>query len=274
MSKLDNDFKNEFNNLEFDSDRIQKQIMIKYNNHKKTKKITVSIISLLMLTLVGFGIVYAQEIGEVVKSLFAVKTNYTDGNGIEHEVFDLKSKDYIEFNDNLELDEPNCKTKSIWKSVSKDTEGCEFYSDTDIEKMLGVKLIKSNLDLKKDYLLKSVRKTEEDKISLVSFKKLDFYNDYENEKEDVPYVSFWITARSSEWGNDTLTRIKEEQYEEVKKIKIDNINVEGYLLSGRRSRRIYIVYDKLTYTIDIVSNARIISDLDKEVENLINSLYV
>lgn len=282
MSKLDNDFKNEFNNLEFDSDRIQKQIMIKYNNHKKNKKITVSIISLLMVTLVGFGIVYAQEIGEVINDIFIRKTIKQNADGNSQEYKSIITNNNINIDLNYEFKERIGKD-SLNGPTSENDSDYQIFKYNDLEELLKVKIIKSKM-IKRDSVYTRRFKKEN---GYLSFQMVNLFQDYSyripkqtigNYNDNVLYVSLdMYTYINSKDEHTMISFIENEFSSEFNEINIKSINTKGLYTKSKsgRFRGIYFTYDGITYKYRIRNND--IDDeetFEKNVQEFINSLYV
>ena len=184
------------------------------------------------------------------------------------------STDKIEINKDLKFDDKYCRSTRGFRGPLKDTNNCDFYTDSEIEKTFNINLIKSNLDVKREFYLLNVKRNNSDNITGITFQKSDIYNDYENENLNVALVRSWLFIRSNENDNDLITIIDENQWNEYKKIYIKSLNTDGYVISGKYMKRLYIVYDKVFYVYDIYSRGRNVGDLDEEVSKLIQSFEV
>lgn len=277
MKKVEDIYNQVFDNLSVDSnicDRSLNNIKKKYVRHKFTKKICFSICSICVVFITFFGIAYAEEIDQIIKSIFSIKDVYVDDNGNSHNINKLMSTDKIEINKDLKFDDKYCRSTRGFRGPLRDTDICDFYSDSEIEKMFNINLIKSNLDIKKEFYLLNVNRNDSDNITGITFQKSDIYNDYETENLNVPLIRTWLFIRTTDNDNDLITIIDENQFNDYKQIYIKSLNTEGYIISGKYMRRLYVVYDKVSYVFDFYSRGRNVDDLDEEVSKLIQSFEV
>lgn len=282
MSKLDNDFKNEFNNLEFDSDKIQKQIMIKYNNHKKTKKITVSIISLLMLTLVGFGIVYAQEIGEVINDIFIRKTIKQDKEGNSQEYKDIITKNNINIDLDYQFKDVQIEYDSYNGPTSENDTDFQILTYDELKNLFKVNIVKSKLIKRNAVFTKSSRKTNGEQF--IWFKMPNILQDYSYRlpkksigtfNDNVTYVTLEMYVNLNSTEEHTYASFIEDEFATpYEEIRIDNLNTKAIYFKERKHRSVLFTYDGITYKYRIMDYFSDDDTFDKKVKEFINSLYV
>ena len=113
MNKINDCFNNTFDNIKLSksqSNDLNQRIILGYKKRKRNKKIIFSILVITSMILVGTGITYAEEIKEIVTSIF--------------------TKSYTEKIDNNEVQKIKLKyngVKKINKSVDKFVVFCWNY---------------------------------------------------------------------------------------------------------------------------------------------------
>lgn len=87
MNKINDCFNNTFDNIKLSksqSNDLNQRIILGYKKRKRNKKIIFSILVITSMILVGTGITYAEEIKEIVTSIFTKSyTEKIDNNEVQ-----------------------------------------------------------------------------------------------------------------------------------------------------------------------------------------------
>ena len=87
MNKINDRFNNTFDNIKLSKSQsydLNQRIILGYKKRKRNKKIIFSLIMMFSILIIGTGITYAEEIKEIVSSIFTKSyTEKVDGNDVQ-----------------------------------------------------------------------------------------------------------------------------------------------------------------------------------------------
>ncbi len=270
MKKLNDSFNNTFDNISLSKEKsndLNIKILNGYKKRKKQKRIVLSVILLLNIMLISTGVVYANEIKEMINNL--VSRKYSDKNSNNPVRFYAFSKSKKILNYDANLKEFNCEISDA-DSVPKNDK-CFYYSYEELEDKLSIKLLKSNLFEKKHFLIKNLKRVDGKIASL----NLELIKPINNKKLDGNINLKLRIYINTKYLVDTEIPLNEEEYniEEMKSIYyINNLKVPVYGVDYGWVKKIWFEYDSALYALDIYSSNQKL-DSNEEVKNILESLH-
>lgn len=243
MSKISDEFKKEFNQIEVDNstlDKIENNIYHKYNSYKRRKKIVVTVVSLFLVAIVSTGIVYADDIKNYVRT-FKFK-EYIKDNG-KKGVYGKSECFKKVINYDAPLDE-----------VDTETDYNKNYKIKDIEDMLNIKILKSKyLETEEIKQLKTYKINN--KISYTMFSYNTGKNNNNNIIRSRMSKFYFVTKYSSgECGIEfnSSGSLKATEY------YVKNLDTNAYIFNFSKGFSwdyiIFVIYDGINYSFVISIN--------------------
>lgn len=272
MKNIDKKYRNYFDSLELSlekSDLIKKNIKDRYKKARRKNKIILSVITILLIGLISFGIVYADEIKGIVSGFTVYKTVKENGNEDFYGVTRAKKEM------NYDADIPE---------IGSESHGVE-YDIYDLENILDIKFLKSDI-FKNNYVRVLNVKKENGKIAALNFDRGEF--SCKNQmKQSVclmkQYVSFSTKystkERSGLWTSGSGMGVEDYEIkslgviaqlvtwadDEDRPLNRDKIYMQWY--------RVFFVYDDVCYAFMF----RVGYDKDiprvERVKNFLEALY-
>lgn len=218
-----------------------------------------------VFVLIGtLGTVYAEEIKEAINTIFIKRTHDDDSNYTK-----LEADTLVEINYDADIPEYN-------PQVSYEKEGKD-YSYEELENLLGIKLLKSDL-FKKKLLYQEKTDKLNGKISSVWFSIKDFMES--SQKFDGIYdmnISFLTQYASEEEKNSPLFQgigsYEEDQY------YINSLNTTAYFIKSHaghdsQSWSVMFIYQNVYYRFSFDFMREDHASMQEEVINILESLHL
>lgn len=146
MNKINDCFNNTFDNIKLSKSQsydLNQRIILGYKKRKRNKKIIFSLIMMFSILIIGTGIAYANEIKEIVTSIFTKSyTEKVDGNDVQK--IKLKYNGVKEINYNADLKEPTGSGIDSLNNEPIDKDSYSMYTYEELEKELGIKLLRND----------------------------------------------------------------------------------------------------------------------------------
>lgn len=286
MENLENKFKDAYDNIDFSKearDRIEFNIVSKYNKKQKMKKVILSIVLVFSLTLVTLGATHAEDIKNHVYT-FISKMEHKRADGEKSYSFKLETEAEKVLNYDAPLNKPKCRDKIHYIYGPRGSRKCyEVYTRDEIKEILGINILNST-EAKLDYFyLNALLKNEENKITFINFRVPNifqifpskFNKDEKTRKGLIVEMSALINTKyrtnSKYVDKNVLWDFGIPEDSKVHKYYMKNLGVNAYIaeyyedfMYKEPSRIILFVYDDIGYRISVTT----IGDSDKIDENI------
>lgn len=136
MNKLKEKYIDNISNIVLTDERnayLRLETINRYKKRKRNKKIIFSLIMMFSILIIGTGIAYANEIKEIVSSIFTKSyTEKVDGNDVQK--IKLKYNGVKEINYNADLKEPTGSGIDSFKNEPIDKDSYSMYTYEELEK--------------------------------------------------------------------------------------------------------------------------------------------
>ena len=179
---METKFKKDLNKYELDEDslsNIKSNIYTKYKKHQRNKKIILSVVTCFFIVISSLGIVYADEIKETVDKIKIRFGTITYDSGYKQNAIQVESDLKKEINYKADLKEPTCdKYINNYYGLDDGNECYAEYTIEELEKKLGIKLLKNDSFNNKDLILQRIRRNEDNNIQYIRFVTRNIYGLY------------------------------------------------------------------------------------------------
>ncbi len=169
MNKLKQEYVDNISNIVLTDERndyLRLETIKRYKKRKKKNKIIFSLIIVFSILIVGTGITYAEEIKEIVTSIFTKSyTEKVDNNDVQR--IKLKYNGVKKINYNANLKEPTGSGIDSFKNEPIDKSSYSMYTYEELEKELGIKLLRNDLFKRDKFILRTLEK-KDGKIATVN----------------------------------------------------------------------------------------------------------
>lgn len=276
MNKINDCFNNTFDNIKLSksqSNDLNQRIILGYKKRKKKNKIIFSLIMMFSILIIGTGITYAEEIKEIVTSIFTKSyTEKVDGNDVQK--IKLKYNGVKEINYNADLKEPTGSGIDSFKNEPIDKDSYSMYTYEELEKELGIKLLKNDLFKKDKFILKTLEKND-GKIATISLYMTNVFKYDNKENKNVSFVSFNILIKTKYAERKENSELNHGNYtdETIPKYKVGKLNTIAYGIEYGKRRRVYMEYDDVIYSFTLSTGADYRDKPDEEVQKILDAFH-
>lgn len=276
MNKLNDSFTNTFDSIKLSKEKsnsLNKKIIFAYKQKRKKMKIIVSILAIASVLLVGTGIAYANEIKEIVTSIFTKSyTEKVDGNDVQK--IKLKYNGVKEINYNADLKEPTGSGIDSFKNEPIDKDSYSMYTYEELEKKLGIKLLKNDLFKRDKFILKTLEKND-GKIATIGLYMTNVFKYDNKENKNVSFVSFNILIKTKYAERKENSELNHGNYtdETIPKYKVNQLNTIAYGIEYGKRRRVYMEYDDVIYSFTLSTGADYRDKPDEEVQKILDAFH-
>ena len=276
MNKINDRFNNTFDNIKLSKSQsydLNQRIILGYKKRKRNKKIIFSLIMMFSILIIGTGITYAEEIKEIVTSIFTKSyTEKVDGNDVQK--IKLKYNGVKEINYNADLKEPTGSGIDSFKNEPIDKDSYSMYTYEELEKELGIKLLKNDLFKKDKFILKTLEKND-GKIATISLYMTNVFKYDNKENKNVSFVSFNILIKTKYAERKENSELNHGNYtdETIPKYKVGKLNTIAYGIEYGKRRRVYMEYDDVIYSFTLSTGADYRDKPDEEVQKILDAFH-
>lgn len=276
MNKINDCFNNTFDNIklsESQSNDLNQRIILGYKKRKRNKKIIFSILVITSMILVGTGITYAEEIKEIVTSIFTKSyTEKIDNNEVQK--IKLKYNGVKEINYNADLKESTSSGIDSFNNEPIDKDSYSMYTYEELEKKLGIKLLKNDLFKRDKFILKTLEKND-GKIATIVLYMTNVFKYDNKENKNVSFVSFNILIKTKYAERKENSELNHGNYtdETIPKYKVNQLNTIAYGIEYGRRRSVYMEYDDVLYSFTLSPGADYHNKPDEEVQKILDGFH-
>lgn len=276
MNKINDRFNNTFDNIKLSKSQsydLNQRIILGYKKRKRNKKIIFSLIMMFSILIIGTGITYAEEIKEIVTSIFTKSyTEKVDGNDVQK--IKLKYNGVKEINYNADLKEPTGSGIDSFKNEPIDKDSYSMYTYEELEKELGIKLLKNDLFKRDKFILKTLEKND-GKIATISLYMTNVFKYDNKENKNVSFVSFNILIKTKYAERKENSELNHGNYtdETIPKYKVGKLNTIAYGIEYGKRRRVYMEYDDVIYSFTLSPGADYYNKSDEEVQKILDAFH-
>lgn len=277
MNKMNEHFNSVFNNVKISKEKttyLNEKIITGYHKKKRNNRIILSFVIVLNIILISTGITYANEIKGIVTNMFM--NVYTEQNSYGEELSKLRLMSNVvkEINYEASLSEPKCDTGiDSFENIPLTEECLSMYTYDELEKELGIKLLKNDL-FKRDKFILTKLKRKDGKIASLM---LEMGNTLVRDKEKNPNSSLvdytiYIRTKYSENQDGELNHGNYTE-ETIPKYTMNNLNTLAYGIEYGKRRMIYFDYDNIIYSFSFSPGIESRDNPDEEIQSILNGFH-
>ena len=276
MNKLKEKYIDNISNIVLTDERnayLRLETINRYKKRKRNKKIIFSLIMMFSILIIGTGITYAEEIKEIVSSIFTKSyTEKVDGNEVQK--IKLKYNGVKEINYNADLKEPTGSGIDSFKNEPIDKDSYSMYTYEELEKELGIKLLKNDLFKNDKFILKTLEKND-GKIATIGLYMINVFKYDNKENKNVSFVSFNILIKTKYAERKENSELNHGNYtdETIPKYKVGKLNTIAYGIEYGKRRRVYMDYDDVLYSFTLSPGADYHNKPDEEVQKILDGFH-
>lgn len=276
MNKLKEKYIDNISNIVLTDERnnyLRLETINRYKKRKRNKKIIFSLIMMFSILIIGTGITYAEEIKEIVTSIFTKSyTEKIDNNEVQK--IKLKYNGVKEINYNADLKEPTGSGIDSFKNEPIDKDSYSMYTYEELEKELGIKLLKNDLFKRDKFILKTLEKND-GKIATISLYMTNVFKYDNKENKNVSFVSFNILIKTKYAERKENSELNHGNYtdETIPKYKVGKLNTIAYGIEYGKRRRVYMEYDDVIYSFTLSPGADYYNKSDEEVQKILDAFH-
>lgn len=276
MNKINDHFNNTFDNIKLSKSQsydLNQRIILGYKKRKKKNKIIFSLIMMFSILIIGTGITYAEEIKEIVTSIFTKSyTEKVDGNDVQK--IKLKYNGVKEINYNADLKEPTGSGIDSFKNEPIDKDSYSMYTYEELEKELGIKILKNDLFKRDKFILETLEK-KNGKIATIGLYMTNVFKYDNKENKNVSFVSFNILIKTKYAERKENSELNHGNYtdETIPKYKVGKLGTIAYGIEYGKRRRVYMEYDDVIYSFTLSTGADYRDKPDEEVQKILDAFH-
>lgn len=276
MNKINDRFNNTFDNIklsESQSNDLNQRIILGYKKRKRNKKIIFSVLVITSMILFGTGVTYANEIKEIVTSIFTKSyTEKVDDNDVQK--IKLKYNGVKKINYEANLKEPIGGGIDSFNNEPIDKDSYSMYTYEELEKELGIKLLRNDLFKRDKFILKTLEKRD-GKIATISLYMTNVFKYDNKENKNVSFVSFNILIKTKYAERKENSELNHGNYtdETIPKYKVGKLNTIAYGIEYGKRRRVYMEYDDVIYSFTLSTGADYRDKPDEEVQKILDGFH-
>lgn len=272
---MKNEFRDEFDKLlllDNDKEKIKNNIYRISNINKRKRKMYSLFLSLIFVSFMTFCIAYADDIKDTLNNIFYY--HVTKGDYQKKDYIYINSNAVKEINQNANLVSPSkCVAESYSLALldNLDKDCYPSYTVYELEKELGVKLLKSNY-FKNQRAIYDIEVKNNDKYAYLSFGYyINSYFDRKNYLESEPsiYFSYVIKTKYYDRVNEILGIGKSAESKNIEQYYIKKIKTTASIIKKNDNDIYYVFdYDGIIYYGEIVDP----NDSVRLAKNIFDSL--
>lgn len=276
MNKLKEKYIDNISNIVLTDERndyLKLETINRYKKRKKKNKIIFSLIMIFSILIIGTGITYAEEIKEIVTSIFTKSyTEKIDNNEVQK--IKLKYNSVKKINYEADLKEPTGSGIDSLKNEPIDKDSYSMYTYEELEKELGIKLLRNDLFKRDKFILKTLEK-KNGKISTISLYMTNVFKYDNKENKNVSFVSFNILIKTKYAERKENSELNHGNYtdETIPKYKVGKLNTMAYGIEYGKRRRVYMDYDDVLYSFTLSPGADYHNKPDEEVQKILDGFH-
>lgn len=276
MNKLKEKYIDNISNIVLTDERnayLRLETINRYKKRKNKNKIIFSLIMMFSILIIGTGITYAEEIKEIVSSIFTKSyTEKVDGNDVQK--IKLKYNGVKEINYNADLKEPTGGGIDSLKNEPIDKDSYSMYTYEELEKELGTKLLKNDLFKRDKFILETLEK-KNGKIATISLYMNNAFMYDNKENKNVSIVNFNILIKTKYAERKENSELNHGNYtdETIPKYKVGKLNTIAYGIEYGKRRRVYMEYDDVIYSFTLSPGADYYNKSDEEVQKILDAFH-
>ena len=274
MNKLNDRFNNTFDNIKLSksqSNDLNQKIILGYK--KRNKKIIFSVLVITSMILVGTGVTYANEIKEIVTSIFTKSyTEKVDDNDVQK--IKLKYNGVKKINYEANLKEPIGGGIDSFNNEPIDKDSYSMYTYEELEKELGIKILRNDLFKRDKFILKRLEK-KDGKIATIILYMTNVFKYDNKENKNVSFVSFNILIKTKYAERKENSELNHGNYtdETIPKYKVGKLGTIAYGIEYGKRRRVYMEYDDVIYSFTLSPGADYRDKPDEEVQKILDGFH-
>lgn len=276
MNKLKEKYIDNISNIVLTDERndyLKLETINRYKKRKKKNKILFSLIMIFSILIIGTGITYAEEIKEIVTSIFIKSyTEKIDNNEVQK--IKLKYNSVKKINYEADLKEPTGSGIDSLNNEPIDKDSYSMYTYEELEKELGIKLLRNDLFKRDKFILKTLEK-KNGKISTISLYMTNVFKYDNKENKNVSFVSFNILIKTKYAESKENSELNHGNYtdETIPKYKVGKLNTIAYGIEYGKRRRVYMEYDDVLYSFTLSPGADYRDKPDEEVQKILDGFH-
>lgn len=276
MNKLKEKYIDNISNIVLTDERndyLKLETINRYKKRKKKNKIVFSLIMIFSILIIGTGITYAEEIKEIVTSIFIKSyTEKIDNNEVQK--IKLKYNGVKKINYEADLKEPTGSGIDSLKNEPIDKDSYSMYTYEELEKKLGIKLLKNDLFKRDKFILKTLEKND-GKIATIGLYMTNVFKYDNKENKNVSFVSFNILIKTKYAERKENSELNHGNYtdETIPKYKVGKIGTIAYGIEYGRRRSVYMEYDDVLYSFTLSPGADYHNKPDEEVQKILDGFH-
>ncbi len=276
MNKLKEKYIDNISNIVLTDERndyLKLETINRYKKRKKKNKIVFSLIMIFSILIIGTGITYAEEIKEIVTSIFIKSyTEKIDNNEVQK--IKLKYNGVKKINYEADLKEPTGSGIDSLKNEPIDKDSYSMYTYEELEKKLGIKLLKNDLFKRDKFILKTLEKND-GKIATIGLYMTNVFKYDNKENKNVSFVSFNILIKTKYAERKENSELNHGNYtdETIPKYKVGKLGTMAYGIEYGKRRSVYMEYDDVIYSFTLSPGADYYNKSDEEVQKILDGFH-
>lgn len=276
MNKLKEKYIDNISNIVLTDERndyLKLETINRYKKRKKKNKIIFSLIMIFSILIIGTGITYAEEIKEIVTSIFIKSyTEKIDNNEVQK--IKLKYNSVKKINYEADLKEPTGSGIDSLNNEPIDKDSYSMYTYEELEKELGIKLLRNDLFKRDKFILKTLEK-KNGKIATICLYMTNAFKYDNKENKNVSFVSFNILIKTKYAERKENSELNHGNYtdETIPKYKVGKLGTMAYGIEYGKRRRVYMDYDDVLYSFTLSPGADYHNKPDEEVQKILDGFH-
>ncbi len=278
MNRLKKEYIDNINNIIFTDEKnnyLKKETINRYKKKKKKENIVFSLMIMISILLIGTGVSYAEEIRDTINKVIIKINNTKTKSESNYTEYKIESTSKKELNYEANLKEPKCeKVINDYIGISENDECYSLYTYEELEKELGIKLLKN--DLFKDNRMILIKVSRVD--GKISYIKLRMPNPMNGEKNSNKSTKVWVEiAMRTKYNTNNIDTIWEANLSSDKNVREYNmasINNKAYgTANSRYTQNVFIVDDDIAYRLRIFIGNEYLDNPNEEVQRILDAFH-
>lgn len=172
------------------------------------------------------------------------------------------------------MKEPTGSGIDSLKNEPIDKDSYSMYTYEELEKELGIKLLRNDLFKRDKFILKTLEK-KNGKISTIILYMTNVFKYDNKENKNVSFVSFNILIKTKYAESKENSELNHGNYtdETIPKYKVGKLNTIAYGIEYGKRRRVYMEYDDVLYSFTLSPGADYHNKPDEEVQKILDGFH-
>lgn len=278
MKNFEKKYKNRLDSIDFSNERkdyLKSGIIEGYRKKEIRNNMIFSVLIIFCVLLIGTGIAYADDIKDSINKVITKIYNGKSSNGSNFTNYKIESDAIKELNYDANLRDPKCdKPINDYEGISENDECYSLYSYEELEKELGIKLLKNDLFKDNRIILNKVSRVD----GKISYIKLRMPNPMEgkmnsNQTTDV-FVEIAMRTKYNNNKNNNIWQSILSSEKNIREYDIKSINDKAYgTASNRFTQNVFILHDDVVYRLRISLCNDCLENPDKEVQRILDAFH-